>query len=41
MKVLEQLECEVKELTARAEEADRKEDSQCETKLPEEIARRK
>jgi len=41
VKVLEQLECEVKELTARAEEADRQEHSQCETKLPEEIARRK
>jgi hypothetical protein len=41
VKVLEQLECEVKELTARAEEADLQEHSQCETKLPEEIARRK
>lgn len=41
VKVLEQLECEVKELTARAEEADRQERVHCETKLPEEIARRK
>lgn len=41
LKVLEQLECEVKELTARAEKADRQEHSQCETKLPDEIARRK
>ena len=39
-KVLEQLESEVKELTHRAEEADRQEQSQCETKLPEEIALR-
>ena len=41
VKVLDQLEEEVKELTARAEEADRQEQSQCETKLPDEIARRK
>ena len=41
VKVLDPLENEVKELTARAEEADQQEQSQCETKLPDEIARRK